>query len=75
MPAIIFVMVLLGCGDAGISCETVRTLPAKYASATACNDAVNVILPEQSDMDYPVIAARCQPAPTLPAIQMASAGR
>jgi hypothetical protein len=75
IPAMISVMVLLSCGDAGDQCQTVPTMPASYASAAACNAAVNVVLPQQSSMDYPVIAACCQPAPTFPRVQMALAGR
>ena len=75
MPVMIFVMILMGCSDAGDQCQTVRTLPATYTSAAACDAAVNVTLPQLSDMNYPVIAARCQVAPTLPPVQIASAGR
>lgn len=70
----VFVMVLMGCGDAGGQCEAVRTLPTTYASAAACNAAANVLLPEQTDVAYPVIAAYCQTALALPPVQIASAG-
>ncbi len=75
MLAVAFVMVVLGCGDDDAACAPVRTLPAAYASLAACNAAVNIELPRQNDVDYPVIAARCQAMSPLPPIQVALAVR
>jgi hypothetical protein len=75
MLPIAFMIVVFGCGDAGAGCEAVRTLPASYASLSACNAAVQIELPRQNDIEYPVVAARCRAAPLQAPIQIASAGR
>ncbi len=66
------VMVLLGCADDGNSCQRVGAVPATYASVAACNAAMAIELPRRGDLDWPVIAARCETAPT---VQVASAAR
>ncbi|WP_426168170.1 hypothetical protein [Sandarakinorhabdus sp. DWP1-3-1] len=63
-------MVLLGCADDGEACQRVGTLPATYASVAACNAAMAQQLPQQNNVDWPVIAARCETA--QPSVQVAS---
>lgn len=75
MIPVAFVILVLGCGDAGASCEPVRTLPASYTSISACNAAINDALSRQNDVEYPVVAAQCRAKPQLPSVQLASAGR
>ncbi len=64
------IMVLLGCADDGDQCQRVGAVPATYASVAACNAAIAQQLPQQSNLDWPVIAARCEAAP---AVQVAAA--
>ena len=65
-------MVLLGCADDGDQCQRVGTVPVSYASVAACNAAISTQLPQQSSLDWPVIAARCEAS--VPVVQVASAG-
>ena len=75
MLPVAFVILVLGCGDAGAACEPVRTLPASYSSISACTAAVSDALARQNDVDYPVVAAQCRAAPSLPSAQLALADR
>ncbi len=63
-------MVLLGCADDGDQCQRVGTVPIVYASVAACNAAITRQLPQQSNLDWPVIAARCEAS--QPVIQVAA---
>ncbi len=60
------VMVLLGCADDGDQCQRVAQLPVAYANVAACNAAMVRELPRHSDIEYPVVAARCESAPPGP---------
>ena len=70
MSPLLIAMTLLGCSDAGDQCQTVRVLPARYASVAACNAAAETVLTRLTEADAPVMAVRCQPQPTA---QIASA--
>lgn len=52
-------MAILGCGDAGNSCEQVGRAPVAYQSMAQCNAAQASVLATVS-LDYPEVAARCQ---------------
>ena len=54
-------MAILGCGDAGGSCEQVGRAPVAYQSMAQCTAAQNSVL-ATVNVDYPEIAARCQAA-------------
>lgn len=62
MQTIVYVLAILGCGDAGTGCETVRTAPAAYASATACQAAAGDVLLANTDLDYPMLRTVCRKA-------------
>ena len=55
----IFLIAILGCGEAEAPCETVQMLPARYESQAACVAATEEALLSNSDADYPVIVAQC----------------
>jgi hypothetical protein len=57
-----FVLALLGCDDAGLMCHDARIAEAHYLSAAECMAAINTQLEANSDLAYPVIMGRCQPA-------------
>lgn len=57
-----FVLALLGCDDAEQMCREARVLEARYESAAQCMAALSAQLPANSDLAYPVIMGRCQPA-------------
>lgn len=65
MSAAAIVMILLGCGDGEGGCVTVGQAAASYASEAECRAAMATVLPARSDIAYPVVAARCAPAPRV----------
>lgn len=60
MNGVLVAMAILGCGDDGTSCQTVRQLEPKYASVEACNAASPAVLEGFTDLTYPIIMAQCQ---------------
>jgi hypothetical protein len=62
MEPVFFVMAILGCGDDGGDCRQARIEPARYNSVAACQEAVTAALRRNTDVDYPVIGAQCQPS-------------
>ena len=57
----IFLIAILGCGEAEAPCDTVQMLPARYESEAACVAATEEALLRHSGADYPVIVAQCVP--------------
>ncbi len=55
----IFIIAILGCGEADSACTQVRTLDTRYESQAACTAATEAVLPAQTDVDYPVVVAQC----------------
>ena len=70
MSPLLIAMTLLGCSDAGDQCQTVRVLPARYATVAACNAAAGDILTRLTDYSAPMMAVRCQ---SLAPVQVAMA--
>jgi hypothetical protein len=62
--AAVYVMAILGCGEASDVCEPVATLPARYESAESCNAATAAAIERHSDALYPVVVAECRAAGT-----------
>ena len=65
MPVAAIIMILLGCTDDGDQCQRVGVAPATYASVAACNAAMTTVLPQQNTLDWPVVAAKCEAAPSV----------
>lgn len=59
MSGATILMAILGCGDAGTSCEQVQVLPVRYESVSACVAAQDAVL-ARSDVMYPVVTAQCR---------------
>lgn len=59
MSAGLFLIAILGCGEAEAPCETVRTEQTRYESRDACLAATDSAALRNSDVDYPVVVARC----------------
>jgi len=76
MGPALFVIAILGCGDAGDSCRDVRTAPASYVSADACALAAPGVLAESTDVDAPEIKVECRrvAAPQMTDARIAPAG-
>jgi hypothetical protein len=55
----IFIIAILGCGEAEAPCQQVRTLEARYESQAACTAATEAALTQNTDIDFPVVAAEC----------------
>ncbi|MBY8824743.1 hypothetical protein [Sphingomonas colocasiae] len=72
MQPIFYVMAILGCGDAGTGCETVRTAPTLYASPMACRAAASDVLLANADLDYPMLRIVCRKAARQAVLRSAS---
>ena len=55
-----YVMAILGCGDAGGLCSQARIDPARYTSLQACQAAAATTLARHADLDFPEISAQCR---------------
>jgi hypothetical protein len=62
MGPAVYIMAILGCGEAEGACEPVATVPAQYRSAAECNAAAPGEIEQRSDVLYPVVVAQCRPA-------------
>ena len=59
----IFLIAIMGCADGGSQCTTLDTLPARYASQSACVAASIAAIETGDRYDYPTVVAQCQQAP------------
>jgi hypothetical protein len=59
MGAGIFIIAILGCGEAEAPCERVRMLETRYESQAACAAATEAALQSNAEANYPVIVAEC----------------
>jgi hypothetical protein len=81
MGPAIFIIAIMGCGEAEAPCHQVRTLEARYESQAACTAATETVLAQHTDVDYPVVAAQClaagskADAPNATAIERPGPGR
>lgn len=55
-----FIIAILGCADGGSACAPVATVPAHYASESACSAAAPEALIDNSDLDFPTLIAECR---------------
>ncbi|HEY7809865.1 MAG TPA: hypothetical protein VIA98_05755 [Allosphingosinicella sp.] len=54
-----FLIAILGCGEADAPCQQVRMLATPYRSEAACSAATDKAIMSNSDLDFPVVVARC----------------
>lgn len=59
MEPALFLIAIMGCGEAEAPCQQVRTLEARYESQATCTAATEAAIVQNSDVDYPVIVAQC----------------
>ena len=64
----IFIIAILGCGEAEAPCRPVQLLETRYESQAACTAATEAALMRHSDADYPVIVAQCLDAREAPKV-------
>ncbi len=62
MGPALFVIAILGCGEAEAPCRQVATADALYASRAACSAATPAAIEQHIDAAYPVVVAECRPA-------------
>ncbi len=62
MGPAVYIMAILGCGEAEAACETVATVPAYYRSEEECNAATETEVARRDDVLYPVVVAQCRSA-------------
>ncbi|HET9640760.1 MAG TPA: hypothetical protein VFP12_16315 [Allosphingosinicella sp.] len=67
MEPLAFIIAIMGCGEGDASCRQVRMLEARYESRAACTAATEAALNQNTDIDYPVVAAQCVAAGSTPA--------
>jgi hypothetical protein len=60
MEPLAFVIAILGCGDAGAGCARVVVEPVRYETLSACQAATTNALANHTDVEFPVIQARCE---------------
>ena len=69
MGPVTFIIAILGCGEADAACTQVRTLDTRYESQAACSQATEAVLPNQTDVDFPVVVAECVAAGAAPRVR------
>ena len=62
MGPTIFVLAIMGCGEAEAPCQQVAIAPARYESVEACNAGGSSAIENYLDIDYPVVVAECRRA-------------
>jgi len=65
----IFLIAIMGCGEANAPCQTVRTLEVRYESQAACTAATDAAIANASDVDFPVVVAQCVAAGAKPVVK------
>jgi len=65
----IFLIAIMGCGEADAPCQTVRTLETRYESQAACTAATEAAVARAGDVDAPVVVAQCVSAGSAPNVR------
>ncbi len=77
----IFIIAIMGCGEADAPCQQVRMLEARYESQAACTAATEAAVAQNVDVDFPVVVAQCvaagapSKAPKAGEVQLPGPGR
>jgi hypothetical protein len=62
----IFIIAIMGCGEAEAPCQQVRMLESRYESQAACTAATEAAVAQNADVDFPVVVAQCMAAGASP---------
>ncbi|WP_380872933.1 hypothetical protein ACFB49_38280 [Sphingomonas sp. DBB INV C78] len=65
MGAAFYVMAILGCADDAATCQDVRLIETRYATADACAAATSEMLLANSDASFPTLMAQCRPGSAI----------
>lgn len=68
MEPLMFVMAILGCGEADTACREVRVAAAQYRSEAECVAATGTELLRHDDLPFPTIVAQCRRAGAAPQV-------
>lgn len=64
----LFLIAIMGCGEADAPCEQLQMLDARYESQAACSAATESVLARFTDLDFPVVVAQCVAAGSAPKV-------
>ncbi|MEE4348718.1 MAG: hypothetical protein V2J26_00675 [Pacificimonas sp.] len=67
MDGVFVAMAILGCGDAGSACQTLRILDPNFETVGECMDAAPGILRNLTELDFPEVHIDCDARPVLAA--------
>jgi len=70
MAPALFILAILGCGEADAPCRQVAVTETVYSSAAACSAQTEAAVARYQDIDYPVVVAECRPAGSVPVQQL-----
>ena len=59
MGPAVFILAIMGCGEANTQCENVAVMPTQYVSAAACDANSETALKDYINAEYPVVVAQC----------------
>ncbi len=70
----IYVIAIMGCGEASAPCEQVALVESRYESFAACTAAADGALASHAPEDfYPIVVAQCRPADGAASAQLSPA--
>jgi hypothetical protein len=70
MSSALFILAILGCGEAEAECRQVAVADTVYQSAEACTAQTGQMVAAYQEIQYPVVVAECRPANARPASQI-----
>lgn len=70
MGPAVFVIAILGCGEAEAACEQVATVPVRYSDFAECTRATEDALAASGGLDFPVVVAQCKAAGTPASLEL-----
>ena len=65
MDGVFVAMAILGCGDAGSACQTLKMMDPDFETVDQCLDAAPAILDRLTALDYPEVVIDCDARPVL----------
>ena len=67
MQEIFVAMAIMGCGDAGTACQTLKIMDPDFTTVSECEAAAPRLLSRLTDLDYPEVVIDCDARSTLAA--------
>jgi hypothetical protein len=60
LDPVLFVVAIMGCGDARTDCTEARVVRARYETAAECQANLPAVLAANTDLDFPDLTATCR---------------